>query len=238
VQRRAAAREHIVGARRPAGARFSDALGYSLRVPEDVGVRDEGSTRSNGEVYPATVRGMTFRQLLSIMREDWEAHDRDATRAGLHALLLHRYATWRLGLPPGTKRKALSAARHALWTLVRNVYGIEVHDTATIGRRVVIGHQGAVVIDGEAVIGDDCLIHHNVTIGRAEQAGGAPRIGRDVVVGPGAVVIGDITVGDRARIGPNAVVVVDVPADGAAFAPPARQIHPKSERARRETKDE
>jgi serine O-acetyltransferase len=173
---------------------------------------------------------MTFRQLLSIMREDWETHGRDATRAGLHALLLHRYATWRLGLPPGARRKALSAARHVLWRFVRNIYGIEVHDTARIGRRVRIAHQGVVVIDGDAVIGDDCLILHNVTIGRAEKGGGAPRIGRDVVIGPGAVVIGDITIGDRARIGPNAVVIVDVPPDGAAFAPPARQIPAKRAR--------
>jgi serine O-acetyltransferase len=180
---------------------------------------------------------MRFRDLLSIMHEDWEMHDRDATRAGLHALLLHRYATWRLGLPPGPRRKALSGARHVLWAFVRNVYGIEVHDTARIGRRVRIAHQGAVVIDGDAVIGDDCLILHNVTIGRAEEGGGAPRIGREVVIGPGAVVIGDITVGDRARIGPNAVVVVDVPADGAAFASPARQLPAKQRRGGHDADD-
>jgi serine O-acetyltransferase len=158
------------------------------------------------------------------MREDWETHRRDVTMPGLHALVLHRYAAWRLGLPPGPRRKVLSAIRHVLWVLVRNVYGIELHETASIGRRVRIEHQGAIIVDGDAVIGDGCLIRHNVTIGRAQQGGGAPRIGKDVDIAPGAVLAGNITVGDRVRIGPNAVVLVDVPEDTTVFAPPARQI--------------
>ena len=208
-------------------------------VSEDSRAGVQGPAPRDPEGYPSgrAAEAMRFREVLSIMREDWERHDRDATRAGLHALLLHRYAVWRLGLPPGPRRKALSAARHLLWTFVRNVYGIEVHDTARIGRRVRIEHQGAVVIDGDAEIGDDCLILHNVTIGRAEEGGGAPRIGRDVVIGPDAVVIGDITIGDRARIGPNAVVVVDVPADGAAFASPARQLPGKQRRGGRDPEE-
>jgi serine O-acetyltransferase len=166
------------------------------------------------------------------MREDWEVHGRDPMQPGLQAMLLHRYAAWRLGLPAGPRRKALSAIRHVLWTFVKNVYGIEVHDTARIGRRVRIEHQGAIVIDGDVVIGDGCLIRHNVTIGLAEEGGAAPRIGQNVHIAPGAVVAGDITIGDRARIGPNAVVIVDVPAGATAFAPPARQILSKSGRER------
>jgi serine O-acetyltransferase len=183
----------------------------------------------------AQAAGASIRELLAIMREDWETHDREASRAGLHAMLLYRYAAWRLNLAPGIGRKALSAVRHGLWPLVRNVYGIELHETAEIGRRVKISHQGTVIIDGTAVVGDDCLIQHNVTIGRAQEGGGAPRIGREVVIGPGAVVAGEITVGDRARIGPNAVVLVDVPADATVFAPPGRQILPKAKREQRET---
>ena len=170
------------------------------------------------------------------MREDWETHGRDVTKPGLHALMLHRYAAWRLCLPPGPKRKALSAIRHILWTLVRNVYGIELHDTARIGRRVRIEHQGAIIVDGDAIVGDGCLIRHNVTIGRAQQGGGAPRVGRNVHIAPGAILAGDITIGDRARIGPNAVVVVDVPADTTAFAPPARQL-PNAGIQQRERRD-
>jgi serine O-acetyltransferase len=195
----------------------------------------EGSTDPNSEKEaPAPAAGASIRELLSIMREDWVTHDREASRAGLHAMLLYRYATWRLNLAPGIGRKGLSAVRHGLWPLVRNLYGIELHETAKIGRRVKIAHQGTVIIDGTAVVGDDCLIQHNVTIGRAQEGGGAPRIGREVVIGPGAVLAGEITVGDRARIGPNAVVLVDVPADASVFAPPGRQILPKANRKDRE----
>jgi hypothetical protein len=67
------------------------------------------------------------------MREDWETHERDVTQPGLQALLLQRYAAWRLGLPPGPKRRALSVIRHILWTFIRNVYGIELHDNARMG---------------------------------------------------------------------------------------------------------
>jgi serine O-acetyltransferase len=171
------------------------------------------------------------------MHEDWVTHGREASRAGLHAILLFRYSAWRLTLRPSVGRKALSTIRHALWPLVRNVYGIELHETATIGRRVRIEHSGTVVIDGAAVIGDDCLILHNVTIGRAEEGGGAPRIGRSVVIGPGAVIAGEIEVGDRARIGPNAVVLVDVPADTTVFAPPGRQIAPRGTRTQAHESD-
>jgi serine O-acetyltransferase len=207
-------------------------------VSEEGSAHVRAASLPDSETYPpgGAAAGLPFRKVLAIMREDWETHDRDATRPGLHALVLQRYAAWRLGLPPGPRRKALSAVRHILWAFVRNVYGIEVHDTARIGRRVKIQHQGAVVIDGNAAVGDDCLIHQNVTIGRAEEGGGAPRVGRDVVVGPGSVLAGDIAVGDRARIGPNAVVIVDVPADGTAFAPPARQIRHRPGGEQRDTR--
>jgi len=90
---------------------------------------------------------------------------------------------------------------------------------------VRIPHPGAISIDPTAIVGDGCLIHQNVTIGRVDdEHTGTPRIGRDVEIGAGAVLIGAITIGDGARIGPNAVVLVDVPAGATAFAPPARQM--------------
>jgi serine O-acetyltransferase len=200
-------------------------------VSEEINTGAAGPSGPFQEAYPpgGAAAGRPFREVLAIMREDWETHRRRGTQAGLHALLLQRYAIWRLGLPPGPRRKAASALRHILWTFVRNVYGIEVHDTATIGRRVILAHQGGLVIDPHAVIGDDCIILHNVTIGLAASGTtAAPRIGRNVEIGVGAVLIGDITIGDGARIGPNAVVLVDVPAGATAFAPPARQMPAKA----------
>lgn len=95
-----------------------------------------------------------------------------------------------------------------LWT------GIEIHPGASIGRRFVVDHGVGVVIGETAVIGDDCLIYHQVTLGANEnvRAKRHPTIGNNVVIGAGAKVIGNITVGDNAKIGANAMVTKPVAA--------------------------
>ena len=169
--------------------------------------------------------GLSFRGLLDLMREDYETHDRNWTLPGLHAVLVQRVGAWRLGLPRGLARKSISLAYRVLHVFVRNCYGIEIYDQTRLGRRVRIGHQGGIVIDPHATVGDGCLIRNNVTIGLTRSGStGAPQIGKDVEMSPGAVLIGAITVGDGARIGPNAVVVADVPAGSTAFATPARRM--------------
>jgi serine O-acetyltransferase len=188
-----------------------------------------GNDAISGASQPGgAAAGLPFREVLTIMREDWETHSRDLTQAGLHALLVQRYGAWQLSLPPGRKRKALSALRRVCSIFMRNVYGIDLHDTARIGRRVRFGHHGPIIVGGAAVVGDGCLIRQNVTIGLSHDDSGSPSLGRNVQIGPGAVIVGDITIGDGARIGPNAVVLVDVPAGATAFAPPARQLPAKA----------
>ncbi|ONH55426.1 hypothetical protein CcI49_28285 [Frankia sp. CcI49] len=113
--------------------------------------------------------------------------------------------------------------------VIRNLYGAEVSAQAVIGRRVLIGHHQAVQIPPFSVIGDDCLLRHNVTIGLARSAAPrttVPHIGRGVEIGSAASLLGPITVGDRAKIGPSALVTVDLPADSTAFAQPARVMRP------------
>lgn len=151
-------------------------------------------------------------------REDIRAGlDRDpATRTaielffsspGLHALWSHRVANllWRWGWHT-------PARIHSFWT--RFWTGIEIHPAAKIGRRVVIDHGMGVVIGETAIIGDDVLIYHGVTLGGTvnAQVKRHPTIGNNVLLGAGAIVLGDVTVGDGARIGANAVVTKDVPA--------------------------
>ena len=168
--------------------------------------------------------GLSLRELLALIREDYDTHDRNWGLPGLHAVVVQRIGAWRLGLPRGVPRKSVSLAYRVLRTFIRNCYGIEISDQTRLGRRIRIGHQGGIVIDDQAAIGDGCLIRHNVTIGRATSDSGAPQIGRNVEMSPGAVLIGAINVGDDARIGPNAVVVTDVPAGSTAFATPARRM--------------
>lgn len=95
-----------------------------------------------------------------------------------------------------------------------------------LGRRVWIAHHVGVQIEGRAVIGNDVMICHNVTIGLGDSrtSMAAPVIGDGVRIGAGAVIVGGVTVGAGAVIGPNALVVTDVPPGATVFAPPARQM--------------
>ena len=138
--------------------------------------------------------------------------------SGMHALWAHRvaHAWWR-------HRGGKLAAR-LLSQLARAVTGVEIHPGATIGRRVVIDHGWGVVVGETAIVGDDVLIYHGVTLGGKSLAPGVkrhPTIGDRVTVGAGAKVLGDITIGDDSVIGANAVVVRDAPAGSILTGIPA-----------------
>src|SRR5215204_5017638 len=85
---------------------------------------------------------------------------------GFHAVAVYRLGRWRLSLPR-LVRVPFDVLYRILYALVRNVYSIELYYTASIGRRLLIAHQGGIVIHHFAQIGDDCTIHHNVTLGSA-----------------------------------------------------------------------
>lgn len=167
-----------------------------------------------------------FIGFLRLVREDLKIQGQDWTRPGFRAVAVHRFGTWLRGLSPGLCRSALFWLYRAMHRYVRNHYGIELHDTTTIGRRFWIGHSGGIVIHERAQIGDDCMIRQNVTIGAAShvRAYEAPKLGNRVQVGCGAVIIGNIRIGDDVCIGPNALVMTDVPEGATVFAPSARII--------------
>jgi serine O-acetyltransferase len=150
---------------------------------------------------------------------------------GLHALMMHglAHACWR-----GGWRWSGRFISH----LSRFLTGIEIHPGATIGRRVFIDHGMGIVIGETAEIGDDCTIYQGVTLGGTSLAKGAkrhPTLGRGVIVGASAKVLGGFTVGDGARIGSNAVVVKEVPPGATAVGNPARILHKDADAAREET---
>ena len=144
---------------------------------------------------------------------------------GLHAIMVHRLAhrLWR-----GNWHWLARFISH----LGRMLTGIEIHPGAQIGRRVFIDHGFGVVIGETAEIGDDCTIYQGVTLGGTRLYKGAkrhPTLGKGVVVGAGAQVLGGFTVGDHARIGSNAVVVKPVPAGATAVGNPARIVEHQPE---------
>jgi len=104
--------------------------------------------------------------------------------------------------------------------------GVDIHPAATIGRRVMIDHATGVVIGETAYVGDDSSLLHNVTLGASGKDGfdRHPKLGRGVLVGAGALVIGNISIGENAKIGGGSVVLKDIPAGATAVGNPARVI--------------
>jgi len=104
-------------------------------------------------------------------------------------------------------------------------YGIDISYRTTIGKGLYIGHFGGIVIHGDAVIGENCNLSQGMTIGvkiRGKKAG-VPKIGDRVFIGPGAVILGGITIGNDALIGTNSIVTFDVP-DKSVVASPLSEI--------------
>lgn len=103
----------------------------------------------------------------------------------------------------------------------RFLTGIEIHPGATIGKRLVIDHGMGVVIGETAIVGDDCIIFHGVTLGgiKFDPIKRHPTIGNRVLIGTGAKLLGPLTVGDGASIGANSIVVKDVPAGATLVSP-------------------
>ena len=129
------------------------------------------------------------------------------TYPGLHAVWGYRIAhfLWQIKLK-------LAARIYSNW--IRAVTGIEIHPAAKIGRRFFIDHGMGVVIGATAIVGDDVMIYHDVTLGARTGGTGKrhPTIGNNVVIGAGARVIGDISVGNGVKIAANMVVTKSVPA--------------------------
>jgi len=140
--------------------------------------------------------------------------------AGLHAIWNHRITHWLW------KNKLRLLARW-MAQISRFFTGIEIHPGAVIGQGFFIDHGMGVVIGETSVIGDNVTIYHGVTLGGVSLGKGKrhPTIENEVVIGAGAKILGNITIGSQSRIGANAVVVKDVPADSVVVGVPGRIMH-------------
>jgi len=109
----------------------------------------------------------------------------------------------------------------------RWITGIEIHPGAKIGKNFVIDHGMGVVIGETAVVGDNCMIYHGVTLGgviKSDQVKRHPTLKNSVVVGAGAKVLGNIVIGAKTKIGAGAVVVSDCEEDSVMVGVPARNV--------------
>ncbi len=187
---------------------------------------------------------------LSRTKENIDAiYDQDpAARSRLEVVLCY----------PGFHAITVHQLSHSLWTaglytlarfiahLSRVTTGIEIHPGATLGRRVFIDHGMGVVIGETAVIGDDVVIYQGVTLGAgaAARMGSAtrgmkrhPTLGNGVIVGSGAEIQGDITVGDNVRIASGSILLKDVPDNSIVVGVPGRVIYRDGQKVKDEVPD-
>lgn len=134
---------------------------------------------------------------------------------GVHALMAHRvtHFLWARNIP---------FLPRALSQVVRLLTGVEIHPGAKIGKGVFIDHGMGVVVGETAVIGDNVTLFQGVTLGGTGKETGKrhPTLGKNVVAGTGAKILGNITVGDNSYIGANAVVIKDIPPNSTVVGVP------------------
>ncbi len=172
---------------------------------------------------------MSVSSALRVLRDDVRAIFRNDPAArnlaevllypGLHAIVLHRLAH-------ALHRRRVPFLPRLISQLSRFLTGIEIHPGARIGRGFFIDHGMGVVIGETAEIGDWVMLYQDVTLGGTGKQKGKrhPTLHDHVVVGVGAIVLGDITIGEGARVGGGAVVVKDVPPHATAVGVPARVV--------------
>lgn len=138
---------------------------------------------------------------------------------GFHALLCYRVAHW-------LWREGRETLAFHLQSRMSERFGVDIHPAAHLGSGLMIDHATSVVIGETAVVGDDVSILHEVTLGGtgAESGDRHPKIGRGVLIGAGAKVLGNIKVGEAARIAAGSVVLQDVPARCTVAGVPARPV--------------
>jgi serine O-acetyltransferase len=138
---------------------------------------------------------------------------------GFHALQAYRvgHRCWT------TDRRALALY---LQSRTSEVFAVDIHPGARIGKGIFFDHATSIVIGETTVIEDDFSMLHEVTLGGTGKAGGDrhPKIRRGVLIGAGAKVLGDVVIGEGAKIGAGSVVLQDVPAHCTVAGVPARPV--------------
>lgn len=139
------------------------------------------------------------------------------TYSGLHALIFYRITHLLWGMKVPLLPRWISQ-------FGKFITGIEIHPGATIGNELFIDHGMGVVIGETTIIGDGVTLYQGVTLGGTGKEKGKrhPTIGNNVVVGTGAKVLGNITIGDNSYVGANAVVIKDVPPNSTVVGVPGR----------------
>lgn len=198
------------------------ARGAAARPP-----RGSGERGLRDRCVETEVIGRLREDIQTVLRRDPAARNvwTVLSYPGLHAILFHRVAhsLWRSRIVPHEFWKWVA---RSISQISRFLTGVEIHPGATVGRRLFIDHGMGVVIGETAVIGDDVLLYHQVTLGGTslEKKKRHPTIGNNVLVGMGAKIVGAITIGSNCKIGANAVVNKDIPDNCTVVGIPGRIV--------------
>ncbi len=162
-----------------------------------------------------------LRDIKAIQRNDPAARSIEfLLYSGFHAILIHRFThlLWKCKIP---------LIPRLLSQIARFLTGIEIHPGAKIGKGFFIDHGMGVVIGETTEIGDDCVLFHNVTLGGTGKHKGKrhPTIGKNVMIGTGAILLGPIKVGNNVRIGANTFILMqDVPDNTTVVGTPGKIV--------------
>lgn len=191
-----------------------------------------------GKLKSQTLSGMQFREIMQkAMRSDpgiadaiqadiLAVRERDPAVAcclvpllylkGVHALSSYRIAHWLWN-----NGRTLLAVH--LQNRISEAFGVDIHPAARIGKGILMDHATSVVIGETAVVGDNVSMLHEVTLGGTGKASGDrhPKVHRDVLIGAGAKILGNVEVGEGAKIGAGSVVLADVPPHSTVAGVPA-----------------
>lgn len=158
------------------------------------------------------------------------------TNSGFWIVVIYRFGMWVDSLPS----KALRLPMWVLYKLLKLLFSSN-HVILYAGRRGArIGaglrliHPYNILIGNDVVIGEDCLIHNDVTLGTG-QTPGMPKVGNKVTIYPGARILGGVVIGDNSMVGANCVVTRDVPLNSIILTPPSRVIPNSLSSVARET---
>lgn len=138
---------------------------------------------------------------------------------GFQAICVYRFVRW-----CKNKHIPITPLRFIMERYIEITTGISIPAEAKIGKGLLIHHFGGIVLHSNVVMGENCTLNYNVTIGTKSHSDKAPKIGNNVEIGVGARVLGDITIGNNCQIGANAVVVKSVPDNCVVAGVPANII--------------
>ena len=181
---------------------------------------------------------MTIKDLKCLLYSDYQ---RIAAVGGGKSMFFHiEYQTiiwYRLSCYFISKHNIFARLLYFLVRIIQihltNKSGIEISGYTPIGKGFRIAHVGSIIIAGGVSIGENCTIHQCVTLGRSFSGSnaGCPSIGNNVIIFPGAVIVGNIKIGDNSIIGANSLVLDDVPTNSVMGGVPAKILSKDSSRA-------